>query len=182
MGKLQAVNDADAIWSKMKESMKDGQITEQLQVFTHSRGTAFGNGYMQKLRSELIKRAEKEGIGFAYDKNSIVEYSINIAPHQSNSIVFPESGTKNVTISHVGDPASGNDSQGDVTNVHSIPDKEMWPGEQHNLPSFNRELNFVLNILENTPKGEVTSKLKEWYGKYDKNRSNGGSSSVTKGN
>jgi hypothetical protein len=80
----------------MKETMnEEGQITEQLQVVTHSRGSAYGAGYMEGMRDEIKKLAEAEGIGFAYDENSIVEYSVNLAPHQSNWIDYEESGSKN---------------------------------------------------------------------------------------
>ena len=44
----------------------------------------FSNGYTQGLTSEIIKLAKKDNIGFAYGEKSIIEYSVNLAPHQSN--------------------------------------------------------------------------------------------------
>tara|TARA_R110002072_G_scaffold16048_1_gene63484 strand:- start:68190 stop:69182 length:993 start_codon:yes stop_codon:yes gene_type:complete len=178
-GMVQACSDADDIWSKMKETMKDGKITEQLQIISHSRGSAFAEGYMESLREQIKMRAADEGIEFAYDEGSILEYSVNLAPHQSNYIDYQSSGTKNVNISHTGDPLSGNDATGDVINVHSIVDKDMGPIDQHSVGSFNRELKFVLNVLEtNKIKSDLKQTLNKWYGYYDNNRSNGGKSKV----
>jgi hypothetical protein len=178
-GKIQGVLDADEIWKKMKETISGGKITEQLQLFSHSRGSAYAAGYMESLRDEIQKRASKEGIEFAYDKEAIFEYSINLAPHQSNFINYSNSETKNVNISHLGDFLSGNDATGDVINIHSAPDKEMGPFDQHTVSSFNRELKFVLNVLEtNKDKGKLKGTLEKWYGYYDNNRTNGGKSSV----
>jgi RHS repeat-associated protein len=181
-GHVQACVDADEIWSKMKETMKDGQITEQLQIISHSRGTAFAKGYMESLRQQIKMKAEKEGIGFAYDDNSIIEYSVNLAPHQSNYINFKTSGTKNVNISHIGDPLSGDDATGDVINVHSIPQEDSGAITQHGNGSFASELNFVLKTLESgVKKGDLMKVIKSEYKNYDDNRKNGGKSTVTKG-
>ena len=178
-GKIAAYLDSDDIWNKMKETMVDGKITEQLQVFSHSRGSAYAAGYMESLREEIFKKAKEEGIEFSYDKGSLIEYSINMAPHQSNYINYAYSGSKNVNISHVGDPLSGNDASGDVINIHSIPDKELDPIEQHSVGSFNRELKFVLNNLEtNKDKSSLIGSLKKWYKEYDSNRNNGGESTI----
>ncbi|HNW97530.1 MAG TPA: RHS repeat-associated core domain-containing protein [Bacteroidales bacterium] len=182
-GLTQAKVDAQAVWNKMKETMKDGKITEQLQVITHSRGSAYGEGYMEGMRTEILKLANKEGIGFAYNNNSIIEYSVNIAPHQSNWINYPNSGTKNINISHIGDLLSGDDATGDVINVTSIPEEEMGPIEQHTDASYNKELNFILKILESgTSKGLLFNAIKEGYKNYDTERTNGDESTVTKGN
>ena len=96
---------------------------------------------MKSLTKEIRALAERDGIGFAYDDKSIVEYSVNLAPHQSNFLQynFNDQGTKNVNVSHIGDPLSGNDAKGNVTNVHSIPEKESGPISQHGNGSFNTD-------------------------------------------
>ena len=133
---------------------------------------------MEQVTVEIQKLAEKEGIGFAYDKNSIVEYSVNIAPHQSNSINYSNNGTKNVNISHIGDPLSGNDATGNVINVESIPEEDSF--NQHGNETYNTELNFVLKILE-SGNGKLFNAVKKGYENYDNKRTNGGQSKVTKG-
>lgn len=183
-GVQQAKADAQIVWNKMKETMKDGKITEQLQVISHSRGSAYAEGYMAQISTEIAQRAKKEGIGFAYNTNSIVEYSVNLAPHQSNYISYSNTGTKNVNMSHIGDPFSGNDAKGDVVNVHSIPVEESWPIDQHGNGSFEKELGIVLKVLESglVNKGNLFNAIKNAYQYYDKGRTNGDKSTVSKGN
>ena len=179
-GVAQAKVDAQAVWNKMKETMKDGKITEQLQAVTHSRGSVYGEGYMDGMSKEIVKLAEKEGIGFAYDKGNIFEYSVNLAPHQSNYINYANGGTKNVNISHIGDPLSGDDATGNVINVESIPEQDAM--DQHGNKTYNKELNIILNILESgVGKEKLFDAVKKGYKGYDKSRTNGDESEVTKG-
>lgn len=182
-GAAQAKLDAQGVWNQMKENLnEEGQVTEQLQVITHSKGSAYGAGYMESLATEVKALAKEDGIGFAYDEGSIIEYSVNLAPHQSNSINYSNNSTKNVNISHIGDPLSGNDATGNVINVQSIPEKDSWPTEQHGNGSHNTELNFILNILENnTNKTNLLNEVKTGYQNYDNNRTNGDKSKVTQG-
>jgi len=180
-GTAQAKLDAQGVWNQMKENLNEaGQVTEQLQVITHSKGSAYGAGYMESLAAEVKALAKADGIGFAYDEGSIIEYSVNLAPHQSNSINYSNSGTKNVNISHIGDPLSGNDATGNVINVHSIPEKDAF--DQHGNNTYNTELNFILNILENnTSKSNLQNEVKTGYQNYDNSRTNGDKSKVTQG-
>ena len=148
-GMAQGKADAAKIYARLKASIKDGKITEQLQAFSHSRGSAFASGYMQGVSAEIIKMAEKDNVGFAYGKANIFEYSVNLAPHQSNWINYGKgTGATNINISHVGDPFSGNDATGNVINVQSIPEHDADPITQHGNGFFNTELNLVLKILE----------------------------------
>ena len=174
-GIAQGTTDATAVYGRMKETMKDGQITEQLQVISHSRGVAFANGYMQGLTAEVKKMAEKDKIGFAYGKDNIVEYSVNLATHQSNSINYPTTGATNVNVSHYGDPLSGNDATGNVINIHSNTDK-AGP-DQHGIKTYNTELNFILNTLEGGA-GNIKGQIKGQYREYDKTRAHGLKSKV----
>jgi hypothetical protein len=178
-GIAQGKADAAKIYARLKGSVKDGKITEQLQAFSHSRGGAFADGYMQGVNAGVIKLAEKDNIGFAYGKNNIFEYSVNLAPHQSNWINYGNgSGIVNVNISHIGDPLSGNDATGNVINVQSFP--EFVGIDQHGNATFNTELNFVLKALENNS-GNSTDQIKAGYLIYDQNRKDGRKSSVTQG-
>ena len=143
-GIAQGKADAAAIYAVLKSSAKDGVITEQLQIISHSRGSAFASGYMQSVSAEIRDLANKDNMSFSYGSDKIVEYSINIGPHQSNHISYEESGTLNVNISHFGDILSGNDASGNVINIHSCMDGL----EQHGNATFIPELEFVLPVLE----------------------------------
>ena len=178
-GLKQGKADAISIYNKLKESIKDGMITEQLQVFSHSRGSAFSNGYTQGLTSEIIKLAKKDNIGFAYGEKSIIEYSVNLAPHQSNSLFYEKSGTTNINISHYGDLLSGNDAKGNVINIHSQPPSRMK--DQHGNATHNKELNMVLEVLKKG-KNDIFNRIKNAYKHYDNtNQCNGCRESTVKG-
>lgn len=169
IGKNQGIVDAKAVYARMKETMKDGKITEQLQIISHSRGAAFATGYMQGLTSEIIKLAKKDQIGFSYGENNIIEYSVNIAPHQSSSLYYPENGATNVNISHNGDPLSGVEATGNVINIASNTDV-IPSSDQHGNATYNKELDFTLQILEKG-KGNIKQQLQEKYKEWDKTRS-----------
>lgn len=129
----------------LKSTAQNNVISEQIQIFSHSRGSAFANGYMSSLSSEIQKLAQMDNMSFSYEPNNIIEYSVNLAPHQSNSITYEHSGTINVNISHYADLLSGNDAKGNVINIHSC----IHGWEQHGHATFLNELEFILPILEN---------------------------------
>ncbi len=80
----------------------------------------------------------------------------------------------------MGDPLSGNDATGNVINAQSIPEKDAL--DQHGNKTYNTELNFILNILENNKdKSKLFEEIKAGYEKYDKSRANGDKSKVTQG-
>jgi RHS repeat-associated protein len=166
-GILQAKLDADAIWAKMKETMKDGKITEQIQMISHSKGVAFSEGYIEEITKQIQAKAEAEGIGFGYDESSIVQYNIGLAPHQSNSL--DAHGTTSVYVSHDMDALSGDDATGRVLNISSsAPSSQNGLYDSHQVPSFKREISFILNVLENNG-SKYQGRIKSWYELYDKN-------------
>lgn len=165
-GLIKGKADAASIYARMKKTMMGGKITEQIQFITHSRGSAFGKGYMDGVSAEIANLAKKEGIEFAYGAGNIIEYSVNLAPHQSNSIDYKDNGSKNVNISHVGDYLSGDDGTGNVVNVESA---ETNAFDQHGNSTYNNELNFILNVLNNNKKkSNLLNEVKAAYNKYNK--------------
>ena len=122
--------------------------------------------------------AKKDKIGFAYGEENIVEYSVNMAPHQSNFIHYPDTGTINVNVSHYSDLLSGNDATGNVINIHSISDK---PGlDQHGNDTYNTELNFILKTLEEGgQRNDIKERIKQQYKEYDKTRMSRDSGTVS---
>ena len=179
LGRDFAKTQALAIYNRLKESVKDGKITEQLQVFTHSRGSAYGQGYMEGLRKEIISLAKADGLDFSYGADNLIEYSVNLAPHQSNSLFYEKSGTTNINISHYGDLLSGNDAKGNVINIHSQPPSRMK--DQHGNATHNKELNMVLEVLKKG-KNDIFNRIKNAYKHYDNtNQCNGCRESTVKG-
>ena len=168
VGSSQAKSDADAIWSKLKETMKDGKITEQIQMVSHSKGVAFAEGYIETITKEIQAKAKEEGIGFKYNKNSIVEYHIGLSPYQSGYLHASNNlGTDSYYVAHDWDPLSDGGAAGNVLNIESAPPSEYdGPFDSHLPQSFNREFKFILNVLKN---GGGSKEIKEWYKKYDYN-------------
>lgn len=164
-GIKQGKADAAAIYAVLKSSAKDGSITEQLQIISHSRGCAFASGYMQSVSAEIKEMAKTDNLSFLYGSDKIIEYSINLAPHQSNHISYEMSGAVNVNISHFGDLLSGNDAKGNVINIHSCMDGL----EQHKHATFVPELEFVLPILETGgSKADIKKQLIDKYQLWDR--------------
>ncbi|MRX64900.1 hypothetical protein [Maribacter luteus] len=151
-GLAKGKSDAQDIWNRMKLNRnKLGQVTEKLQILTHSRGTVFGAAYMESLADEVKALAKKEGINFAYNSDSIIEYSVNLGPHQSNSLNYPNSSAININVSHYKDILSGNDAKGDVINIHSDAlDDSSDKILEHGNGTFTGELEGILKILENS--------------------------------
>jgi hypothetical protein len=170
-GIAQGVTDAPMVLEQLinnGQTNSRGEIVEKLQVITHSRGSAFGVGYMVGLVAEVWRLAQLRKIYFAYPMTDMVEYSANFAPHQSGWIDYPLSGSKNVNTAHVGDPLSGPSATGDVINVDSLPEEEQGPLEQHYIVNFQEEMEFILHILENnTDKTQLFNEVSRAYQFYD---------------
>jgi hypothetical protein len=105
-GTIQAEADWDTILSKLERDPKSGKIIEKIQIYTHSRGSAFGAGYTEKLL-ELIKKNSSQ---FA-DADNVIDFIFNMAPHQSNDISSSD-GVDGYSLDRTKDPLSGNDING----------------------------------------------------------------------
>ncbi len=111
-GEIVAKQEFENILSLLEKDPESGKIIEKIQIYSHSRGGAFAEGYtsaLMKLISENADRFE--------DPSNVIQYSLNLAPHQSNSIDAVE-GVETIAISHKRDILSGNDVEGAI-NVHS---------------------------------------------------------------
>ena len=49
-------------------------ITEQLQIISHSRGSAFASGYMQNVSAEIRNLANKDNMTFSYANDNNLKY------------------------------------------------------------------------------------------------------------
>jgi RHS repeat-associated protein len=105
-GQESAKNDFSRILSLLAKDPKSGKITEKIQIYTHSRGAAFGVGYVESLLNLINENAEK----FA-DPKHVIDFVLNMAPHQSNALMSPE-GVEGYSIDHEWDMLSGNDMKG----------------------------------------------------------------------
>ncbi len=130
-----AMNDSEfkTILSKLARDPKSGKITEKIQIYTHSRGAAFGTGYTERLL-ELIKENANE---FA-DPNNVVDFVLYLAPHQSNALEAPNN-VDSYSIDHNRDKLSGNDMKG-LKGAFSSSEKDKGFFGAHSITSFQNDL------------------------------------------
>ena len=95
------------------------------------------------------------GNNIKVDANNVVELSVNMAPHQSNS-VEAVGGVSTIGISHKADGLSGNDIEGAI-NIHS---EVGNVATSHGNSSFVKELGAVLTAVLNSD-GDNSKLLKE---------------------
>lgn len=142
-GSLVAYGDWQSILSKLAKEEKTGKITEKIQIYTHSRGAAFGAGYIETLL-ELIKA----NADLFADPNNVIDLVYNMAPHQSNSITEP-GGLNAYSHDHTKDWLSGNDMGG---LKGAFTSNENSPGAMgsHSTSSFVNDITAFLQAFQSS--------------------------------
>ncbi|WP_332914724.1 hypothetical protein, partial [Algoriphagus boritolerans] len=136
-----AKGDFELIMSKLARDPESGKIIEKIQIYTHSRGSAFGEGYTAQLMHMISENAHR-----FENPNNVIDFSLNLAPHQSNSINAIK-GVPTVGMSHILDPLSGDDINGAINLVSN--------NGVHGNGSFVDEVsNFLSSFLSN--EGQVS--------------------------
>ena len=141
-GSYAVSEDWSSILSQLERDPETGKITEKIQIYTHSRGAAFGVGYTEKLL-ELIKKNSDQ---FA-DPSNVVDFVYNMAPHQSDFLTGPK-GVDSYSMDHDGDMLSDNDMDG-VQAAFTTDEKSKGAFGAHSITSFNKNLKaFTSAILQ----------------------------------
>ncbi|WP_109300105.1 DUF6443 domain-containing protein [Aquimarina sp. AU474] len=156
-----AGKDIDNIIAKLERDPETGKITEKIQIYTHSRGGAFGAGYTSRLLRYI-----KENSELFEDPNNVIDFVLNLAPHQSDSIDSPE-GVDAYSIDRDYDMLSGNDMGGLKAAFKSNAEKGKF-GESHRIKSFKNDLKSFMQAFKES-KGDnsklidgFVSKMKEY--------------------
>ena len=144
-GGIAAKADFEKILSLLERDPESGKIIEKIQIYTHSRGAAFGEGYTASLLTMIGEHADQ----FA-DPSNVVQYSLNLAPHQSYS-VSSVSGVPTFGISHGADPASGTSMDG-ATNFGTNTGSITKPIEAHGTGSFVQEVGAFVGAISSNGK------------------------------
>jgi RHS repeat-associated protein len=132
--------DFENILAKLEKDPKTGKITEKIQIYTHSRGAAFGAGYTEALL-EMIKQNSSK---FA-DANNVIDYVLNLAPHQSDAIDAPK-GVASFSIDHDWDMLSGDD-MGNNTGFKTNTASGMLK-TSHKNETFTREVGAFIRAFQ----------------------------------
>ncbi|WP_298535918.1 RHS repeat domain-containing protein, partial [uncultured Algibacter sp.] len=143
-----AEKDIDNIIAKLERDPETGKITEKIQIYTHSRGAAFGAGYTSRLLRYIRENSEL----FA-DPNNVIDFVLNLAPHQSNSIDSPD-GVDAYSIDRGYDMLSGDDMSGLKGAFKSNSEKGKF-GESHRIRSFKNDLKSFMDAFTES-KGDNT--------------------------
>jgi RHS repeat-associated protein len=98
--------DFQSILEKLARDPKSGKIIEKIQIYTHSRGAAFGTGYVDALLEMIRKNSDQFS-----DPNSVIDFVYNMAAHQSDFLEEPAEIT-GYSQDHDRDQLSGNDMRG----------------------------------------------------------------------
>ncbi|WP_445432138.1 RHS repeat domain-containing protein [Chryseobacterium indoltheticum] len=152
----------NSILSKLARDPKTGKIIEKIQIYTHSRGAAFGAGYTERLLQKIKEHASE----FA-DSNNVVDFVFNMAPHQSNSIKAPD-GVDSYSIDHKWDGLSGNDMQG-LEGAFRSNEKVKGAFGSHSINSFQKDIQgFTSAILKGGSSSQVINNfIQEMKKKYN---------------
>ncbi len=116
------------------EKDASGKYTETIQIYTHSRGSAFGAGYIRAILEYVKKHPEQ----FA-DPKKVIDLVYNMASHQSNDITEP-GNLFAFSQDHSWDGLSGDDMTGLKAAFKS---DENSPGAlgSHSTSSFVNDIN-----------------------------------------
>ncbi|SDH98937.1 RHS repeat-associated core domain-containing protein [Chryseobacterium taeanense] len=139
-----AMNNAEfqSILSKLAKDPKTGKIIEKIQIYTHSRGAAFGQGYTERLVQMI-----KENAALFADPDNEVEFSYNMAPHQSGRLKAVD-GVDTYTLDHNHDGLSGNDMKG-AKGAFSSNERVKGFFGAHDISSFQKDLKaFTSAVLQ----------------------------------
>lgn len=141
-GKLAAKEDWKSILSKLERDPDTGKIVEKIQIYTHSRGGAFGVGYTE----QLLKLIKENSDLFA-DASNVIDFVLNLAPHQSNSLDSPD-GVDGYSIDRIWDMLSGDD-MGGLTVAFKSNAETGKLGNSHKIKSFIKDLSaFTKSFVE----------------------------------
>ncbi len=161
MGSFQAESDWSDILSKLEKDPKTGKITEKIQIYTHSRGSAFGQGYTEKLlqlikeNSDMFENASKE-----------VDFVFDMAPHQSGYLNAVK-GISTYTMDHDGDPLSDNDKSG-VKAAFTSGETTRGAFGSHKIGSFSKDIKEFTKAFtqEKNTQGVIDTFVKNMQNKY----------------
>ncbi|HNC28982.1 MAG TPA: RHS repeat-associated core domain-containing protein [Cyclobacteriaceae bacterium] len=150
-GRKAAKLDFAGILEQLERDPKTGKITEKIQIYTHSRGGAFGVGYTE----ELLKMI-KENAGQFANPDDVIEFIYNMAPHQSRNLTAPD-GTNSYSHDHNRDKFSDNDMKG-LKAAFSSSEKSGGIVGAHSTSSFVKDVKSFLKAFGET-KGKDNKKL-----------------------
>ncbi len=156
-GIAEAKKQAPLIFSKLKKNT-EGKIIQRIQVYTHSRGSVYGNAFITQLRLEIQNQK-----ALFENPDDVIDSVFHLDPHQPDFIRVVPSNFPTVAIAHDQSMLGGIEKmEGDVLGIetdnrtkHTFDSAisefaRAWKGEviespsQHSLNTFAAELSSAL--------------------------------------
>ena len=161
-GRYAANGDWKTILSKLARDPEMGKIIEKIQIYTQSRGAAFGVGYTER----LLKLIKENSSQFA-DASNVIDFVYNMAPHQSDFLTAPN-GVDSYSMDHDRDKLSDNDMKG-VKGAFSSGEKSKGFFGAHSITSFQNDLKaFASSFLKGGTSQDIINNfvktMKDKYG------------------
>ncbi len=146
-GVAQANRDWKTILSKLAKDPQSNKIVEKIQIYSHSRGSAFATGYVEA----LMKLISDNSHLFA-DPNSVIDYVLHLGPHQSGLLTAKADNA--FSMHHDDDWLSGNKIKGLKAAFSSDVGQGMKAA--HDTDSFSNEVGAFINAFINSASTQDT--------------------------
>lgn len=140
-GRSVARHHFKSILAQLAKDSKTGKITEKIQIYTHSRGGAFGVGY-----TEALLQLIKENADLFEDAVNEIDFVFNMAPHQSGSYSAP-GGVDEYSMNHDRDKFSGT-NMGGLKGSFSSNEKDSGIVGAHKNSSFVKDVKAFLKAWQ----------------------------------
>ncbi len=149
--------NAEGLFSKLEKNV-EGKIIQRIQIYSHSRGSAYANGFIEQLEKEIAKKKEL----FANPSN-VIDIVIHLDAHQSGSIKVKPGNHPTILVSHDGSALGSSNAQGDAFTIER---NESWVGTplDHKLDTFDDDLEDVLKQHNSN----TSHRVKDKYTGFDK--------------
>ena len=137
-GFLQGIKDIPNILSLLEKD-GNGQYSEKIQIYAHSRGAAFSEGYI----AAILDYIEKHPNEFV-DPKHVINLAVYLAPHQSYAL----SNFTNVPAVSINDDAdgySGNKMKGTFANITTY---ISGIEDTHGTKSFGVQFDIFLQLFQ----------------------------------
>jgi len=159
-GYLVGKNEFDRVLNRLARDPKTNKIIEKIQIYTHSRGGAFGEGYTEALLEMISKNADQ-----FEDPNNVIDFVFNMADHQSES-TSAVPGVDEYSMNHSQDKFSGNGMKG-VQAAYTSNETAGGLVGAHKNSSFVKDMNAFLKSYTDS-KGDSKKTTQEFIDRMKK--------------
>ncbi len=134
-GYQSGMDDFKSILARLSRDPKTNKIIEKIQIYTHSRGAAFGAGYTEALMELIQKNADQ-----FTDPQSVIDLVFNMAPNEADrdGTSAPD-GVNSYSLHHDNDFLSGAGMKGSKANFTSK-ESAGGPFGPHSTSSFVKDI------------------------------------------